>query len=292
MSQAKRNSLLLLLLFGMLTLIVAMSLPNLVLAPGQPFSLGQPQLASPGTSGALPGGELLVLLMRGILALTIIVFPLYVLYSLQTPEGRRRLIVNIVLIVMLFVAADYLRTRNTGHEEPLQAAAPQAVEKTLAASSPAAIFSATPPPGLTLIVALGTSIAIALLIVAAIWFLRRRILSEPPLERLAREVQSAIESLQMGNDWKVTVIRCYQQMSRVVQEEQGIARESTMTPREFEEQLISKGLPQEPIKTLTALFERVRYGNTPADDREEALALSCLTAIVDACGVGGKSREN
>jgi hypothetical protein len=59
----------------MLTLILAMSLPNFVLLPGQSFSLGTPQAAAPGISSVLSGGDLLTLVFRGLLALAVIIHP-------------------------------------------------------------------------------------------------------------------------------------------------------------------------------------------------------------------------
>src|SRR5690349_3282228 len=80
MSKAKRNALVLLCVVGVLILILGMSLPTLVLSPGQPFSLGQSQPQPFGMNGLLPGGSAIVLLFRGLLALGLILFPLYILY--------------------------------------------------------------------------------------------------------------------------------------------------------------------------------------------------------------------
>ena len=71
---------------------------------------------------------------------------------------------------------------------------------------------------------------------------------------------------------------------RVVKEEKGVARESAMTVREFEEQLVSKGLPEEAVQTLSRLFEQVRYGSMATSTREEDMAVASLNAIVEACG--------
>jgi hypothetical protein len=56
-----------------------------------------------------------------------------------------------------------------------------------------------------------------------------------------------------------------------------------MTPREFEDRLINRGLPGESIKTLTRLFEQVRYGSLNANPGEEDQAVACLTDIVNYC---------
>jgi hypothetical protein len=283
MSNAKRNALLLLFVFGLLTILLAMSLPNLVLGVGKPFSLGQPQSMFFGTS-PLPRSELPVLIIRGILALALIFFPFSLIYALTTADGRRRLLMYAVLMLIALFAADYLRNQNQAVEQAEQAMMGTSVQNLLAAdTNPPAIFTPTPPASLTAAVMLAIAITAAVLIVGAVWFLRRKQVTETPLQRLAVEVQNAIESLNTGGDLTTTIVHCYQEMSRVVQEQRGIARQITMTPHEFEDQLVGIGLPQAPIKTLTGLFERVRYGNTPVGTHEENLALACLTDIVNAC---------
>jgi hypothetical protein len=97
--------------------------------------------------------------------------------------------------------------------------------------------------------------------------------------------------LHAGEDFRTTILRCYREMSRVVQQERGMARDAAMTAREFERLLIGKGLPPEAISTLTRLFEQVRYGHLMAGAQDTRLAVSCLTRIVDACQVGGSGHE-
>ncbi|HTP10892.1 MAG TPA: DUF4129 domain-containing protein, partial [Anaerolineae bacterium] len=92
-----------------------------------------------------------------------------------------------------------------------------------------------------------------------------------------------------GGDFKLTIVRCYQEMSRVVREERGLAREAAMTPREFEDYLASQGLPRAALNTLTRLFEQVRYGSLPAAAQEEALALTCLTEIAEGLSLAGRT---
>ena len=133
---------------------------------------------------------------------------------------------------------------------------------------------------------------VVVFILVVIGYVReRRKLSGLPLQRLAETAQSTIESLQAGGDFGVIVIRCYQEMSRVVKEERGMARETAMTPREFKAQLVSNGLPHESVGTLTWLFEQVRYGSIALSDREEKLAVSCLADIVTACKTVGVRQD-
>jgi hypothetical protein len=293
MTTAKRNSLILLIATGVLTLILAMSLPNLVLLPGQSFSLGSPQAPTPGISSVLPGGDVLILIFRGLLALAVIILPFYIVYSLLTSEGRQRLIVDVVLIVALLLIADYLhnhRPVESAQQEAQIIAAPPDLAQ--GSAKPTTPFPAAPPSWLPPVVILAASaITVGLIFAVIAFFSHRAKTPESTLEKLGIEAQNAIESLQTSGDFGAIIIRCYREMSRVVREERGITRDMAMTPREFEDRLTAKGLPQDPIRTLTRLFEQVRYGGALTGTREQALALSCLTDIVSACKARGSQYE-
>lgn len=102
------------------------------------------------------------------------------------------------------------------------------------------------------------------------------------LDHLAVEASEAIQDLQSGADLKDTILNCYLEMSNALQSQRGIQRKTAMTPREFEIELERSGLPQEQIRRLTRLFEMVRYGNLSLGQEEQAEAITCLQAIVDA----------
>jgi hypothetical protein len=73
--------------------ILAVSLPEFHLRSGQPLPLGgEVKVPLMGDSTILPGGNVLLMLIRGFLALMIIALPIYIVYSLFSPEGRRRLL--------------------------------------------------------------------------------------------------------------------------------------------------------------------------------------------------------
>ncbi len=257
MSRAKRNSVLLLLTAMLLVLILAMGLPGLVLAPGQSFSLGQaqPQAAS-GSVSPLLGAEVLILILRGLLAVSLILLPLYIVLSLLTREGRRRLIANVVLFGIILLAADYVG-RLRRNLQPIQSSPIGEIPDlgALGRSEPTIFFSATPPPWLTFGITLAVSILTVALLVAVFLFIReRRRPYKTSFERLTDEAQKAIELLRAGSDLGETIIVCYREMSRVIRAERGIEREAAMTPREFERHLQDKGFPQASIQTLTRLF--------------------------------------
>ncbi|MBA3873203.1 MAG: DUF4129 domain-containing protein [Anaerolineae bacterium] len=292
MSKAKRNSLLLLGTVSVLIIIIAMSLPNLTLSPGQPFALEQAQLGIGGISATLPGGQALVWVIRGIIGLALIIFPLYVVFSLFTPEGRKRLIADIILIGILLLLTSFIQKLPAKEQkqepQPINVA-PQNLNGD--SGLPISVFSPTPPTWLTPAVILIGSVLVVIIIFIAIRFFQRIPSSDFSLEELAQEAQNAIQSLNTGGDLKVTVIHCYHEMTRIVKQQKGIERDATMTVREFEDHLVGTGLPQEALKTLTRLFEQVRYGGALAGGQEEKLALSCLTDIVNACMVIGGRHE-
>ncbi len=290
MSKAKRNSLYSLSAAGILVLILAMSLPNLVLSPGQPFSLGESHSeTNAGNGSVFPGGDELIWLFRGIIGLALVLIPLHIIISLQSPEGRQRLLADVIVIAALLLLAAYLDTHPLGEAGQLQElAANSAADQKIGPDLPIAVFSEDPPPWLAAGIILTVSALVVVFILAVIWFFKQRSKrSDGYLNQVAEAAQSAIESLQAGGDIKVTVIRCYHEMSREVKDKRGITREIAMTPREFEARLVTGGLPRESVGTLTRLFEQVRYGSMPPGDREERLALLCLADIVAACKAMG-----
>jgi hypothetical protein len=146
-------------------------------------------------------------------------------------------------------------------------------------------FEAHTPLWLELLVIVGVALSAAVLVFFLLDFFVRR--KTPPLarsfERLAQEAQNAVDALQAGGDVKDIVIRSYLQMSLIVREELGLAREKAMTPDEFEQTLVSTGVPRQPVHHLTRLFEEVRYGNRPTGREDERQAIADLSAIAAFC---------
>jgi hypothetical protein len=286
MSRSKQASLLWLAVAGLLVLLLAMGLPGVQLHPGRPFSLGRPQVDLGGGTSLLSDNQSLLVIFQGIIALALILLPVYIIFSLLTPEGRRRLVADVIAFGVLFAIAEYL------HSLPYN---PDATQQTPAAeianglsqldnSGPTAVFSATPPNWLVVLVSLAVSVAAVLGVSGLIRFIQhRRRAPRTALSKLADEAQTAMAALQHGGDLELTIIRCYQEMVRVIRDEQALTREQAMTPREFEDRLVARGLPRPPVLTLTRLFEQARYGRLPADSQQEAQAVACLTEIADAC---------
>lgn len=106
---------------------------------------------------------------------------------------------------------------------------------------------------------------------------------ESALANLALEAEAALAEIHAGGATLDAIIRCYLEMGQILSKNYGIEREEGMTPREFERRLVGLGLPDQPVDSLTRLFEAARYGRHAASAAERAEAVAALEAIVAAC---------
>jgi hypothetical protein len=274
---------------------LAAGLSGLELLPGKPH----PLLDMLGDLlraifGAIPDGQafgpLFVVLIWVAMLLLIVLLFLLILMARTKTQGSRW----VGYLVWLLALYLLVRFRPISTEE-WQGGAPALVPTlgpTPAAVTPgpdeivasATEFASSSPQWVILLVALILALlAMGGLLAAIQFFWRRSHVPASPLQQLAQEAQQALVELEAGADVKDTVMRCYFEMSRVLDEQQGMRRAGTMTPREFEQQLKAVGLPGAHVQRLTRLFEAVRYGARVANEREERQAVACLTAIVEAC---------
>ncbi len=227
---------------------------------------------------------------------TIIVLglPLVILQTLLSPEARKNLLKGLMPLVLfgllLFLA---LRAgRNLEQAQPTPAVMLETPEVTPVPEEPVeeavageAGETTRGAPGWLIwgaIVILALILALVLVGVGRLLF-RLSARSASPLAELADQAEEAVEAIRAGADLRDTVVLCYYRMSQTLQEQRGIWRETDMTPREFESYLARSGLPGEPVRRLTRLFEKVRYGAKIAGVEDERQALSSLGAIVEYC---------
>jgi len=279
----KRGGLLLLLGLAIVALVVlAAGLSDLTFLPGRPLPRFPRPSVELGEFFTLPGSELLGFLLGALYILGILLLPVAIVYVIISPEARKRVVRSLGLLLWLVALFVLIRARPEFFEElqlqPLDASAPG----DLGVAPPD--FVASFPPWLVV----STALVLAAIVVAGLvglgWILWRR--SHPPatpLDQLAQEAQSALDALQAGADIQDTVIRCYVEMSRVLDEQRGLRRAEAATPREFEQQLKETGLPDAQIEQLTRLFEAVRYGAKVAGEQQQRQAVDCLAGIVKAC---------
>jgi hypothetical protein len=263
-------------------IFLSAGLSDLEFLPGQPFFLAtesQQSLLEP-----LPGGESLMALVRGVVALAFICAPFLIVYFIVSPEFRKRVLrvlVSLLWIYALGIVLTYLRLDFALDEESSLGPSPgQGL-----GSMPIANFVNDPPQWLTVVATLILSVLLGGLLVGVIWYVWHLVhrSSPAPLEQLAQPAINALESLQAGGDLRNIVMRCYFEMVRVLDTQRGIQRQMDMTPREFERCLEEVGLSGEPVWQLTRLFEAVRYGAKDVGEDEESRAIACLTAIVEVC---------
>ena len=281
MSHRRRLTTLLFAGIAILTLMVlSAGLSGVELQPARPFTIaGQETDRFVGEAPTLPP-EVFKVLWQVLSLVFAIILPFAVLHFLVSPEGRKRVIRNTLLITtyaIFFLL--FLQNLRQG-SAPLLDNPPNGTGDAEQFSIPDIFVN--PPPWLIFIIGMLLVAALALLVT---YFVRRR---RPPVESdlqlVAREARIALADLRAGADVKDTILRCYLEMTVALSQARGVQRHHAMTPREFETYLARTGLSIDHVKRLTRLFEAVRYSthrSSPGDERE---AEACLQSIVEAYG--------
>lgn len=275
---------------GLLALVLlAISLNALQLAPGHPVSFQQ--LAPPVTTddSNTSWTRYLTAAFRVLMIIFWILVPILIIAMLIDKENRKRFLISIAIALPFVLLLLYLSTLKPAQKAAadlnlgnFSIATPMPGE---VATPPAAEY--TPPPGwVTSLATALIAVAAASAVIGAVFVIWRRWKSQSqlqePLKDVQREAQAALDAIYAGNDLRDTILRCYLQMTEVLRQYRGISRGNDMTPHEFELYLEKRGLPQEPVKQLTRLFEQVRYGALQPKGQDEQIAISSLTAIIRA----------
>ncbi|MBN2149014.1 MAG: DUF4129 domain-containing protein [Anaerolineales bacterium] len=227
--------------------------------------------------------------LQGIFYLFIFLYVLAFFSIFLTKEGRIRLVAMILLFALIYFCAHTLYDRVVEDPMPIPETTymeSDGLEPELTyTEEPAVMPDIQLTPNSWAVTAVGVVIAAAgaTAIAAFLWLLIRRRLYPSIAEAIAEEAQAAVDVLESGGELKDAVIRCYAQMSQVLQTQLALTREPAMTPREFERVLGKMGFPQDAVHTLTQLFEQVRYGSIPAGESGVEQALSSLRAIIAHC---------
>jgi len=263
-------------LTGVLLFLVAGSLARLQFEPGLPLPrMEESTLVAPGAGrdpsitleidqfffvvmGALMGLGLLVLLYRALKG---------VQWKRLWLDFVRLLGVILVLVALLFIAINMMPVVK------VETVAIPMVTETPPATAPLG----PPPPLLIWLVGLGLAVCVAL---AAAWVFGARRKPAEGINWLGLEAEKARQALLVGGETRDVILQCYQRMSQVLQEEQGIERQPYMTSGEFERVLVEDGYPQAPVRQLTRIFEIVRYGRGQPGTEEQQAAIAALEAIV------------
>jgi hypothetical protein len=272
---------------GVLVLAVGLlsaSLTGLKMQEGQMLILNGIHIAN--STGNIPGGEFILQFVRIVYLIAFIVTPFAIIYLIISPKARKvflrylQSLISIGLIIFLIskfiLSLDAANSKDSGKLGGGQLPG-------LPGPAPNLPPIPTPSEGLILGLSVAMAVIVTVVVSGLVYFLWRRIpRSENALDRIALEAQTALDDLRAGGNLKNTIMRCYYEMVKVLNEQRGIQRDRTMTPREFEAYLESNGLPEEPVRQLTHLFEDVRYGDIQVGEKEEQQARSSLSAIIEA----------
>lgn len=260
-------------------ILLTASLSNLELQPGTPFPGGidsgnDVQSVPP----LLPTQTYFIPLLRGIFALIFIVFLIDVAARLIALVNIKR-ILQLVLALVILLIIIYMLPRIT--PVPL---AYFLNESSNITTPPTFDYPLTPlgQPPQTLIQFVIIAIALGIGLLAFI-VVKRWLSSKSIEDELLQEAEQAVNALKAGADLRNVVLRCYFQMTHSLQEEQGIERDYTMTVQEFERWLENLGFPTIPLRQLTSLFEKVRYGKQQTNNTDEQIAMDSLNEIIQFC---------
>lgn len=269
----KRKTLIFLLLAAIVTGLVAASLPRLELKPGLPLPARKSQQEPlPPDQTTPPLSVSLNTFLVAVAEITLIAVAAYSVYKLLRGVPWREILgpsLIIAALALALVGALFALLKVRIHFEPqIPEILPPAVE---------GLPLGPVPSGLIWLVGIGLAVGIVLL---GIWFIRRPAQQARPGGPLELEAELALQALRTGSDLKNVIVRCYLQMSQVLQREQEIEMEETATAREFERLLEARGIPYAPVHQLTQLFEIARYGYRQPGPDDEQKAFECLNAIV------------
>ena len=99
----------------------------------------------------------------------------------------------------------------------------------------------------------------------------------------AADWDAADKGRRLDHVWATPDIAGAAHGSRILRDARGIERSRTMTPAEFQAELVRRGLPANPVANLTRLFEQVRYGRQTVGEAEQKRATENLAAVVEYC---------
>jgi len=266
-----------------LVLLVS-GLGTVELQPGRPFPLRV--IFGSGSRMAFDSGSVRSPSFAFVpIILVWVVMPLLLVYLLLSPQARREFIKRVLrwtaITILVMIAAHYWRMGILRRSETAAADDRSVRPEELPRLPEMPDYITTPPQWFIIVV----SLVLAGILVASAWWIirRRRPRVGEPLVEIAQGAEEALAEIRAGGNLRDTVMRCYDEMSRVLQA-RGISRQNSMTPREFEQQLTSLGVRDEHVRGLTRLFESVRYGQHKAGASEEEQAVASLQAIVQGYG--------
>jgi len=256
-------------------LVLASGLSHLRLQDALPFpgASSSPAETQVSVAGRAAPGVESVTIFEGLLAAVLIGLVLYLLARIIIAADLRNMLWIVAAAAAILMLLMLLPRVAPG--SPVHISSEGVPAEATEFESPTAPLG-TPPASFLWIA--GT-LAAAGGAVAGFVALRRRRMLASLQERLRREAATAVAAIESGADSTNAIIRCYIEMTRLIQRERGMERERSLTAREFEVALEDLGLPASPLGRLRRLFEDVRYGSRKFSPSEERSAVRSLGEI-------------
>jgi hypothetical protein len=270
----KRKALTFLLMAVVLTVLIAAALPQLELKPGislPDWEAGRGDLPQ----DQLPAASISInTYFLAVLEIVLVLVVVYGSYMLLKGVHWKKILAPALLIAGLVMIVFYIFFLLAGVRIKIDPFTPEVLPADL--NIPGEPLGHL-PQGLIWLAWMGLAAGIILL---GIWFIRRPPKYNQSGDLLGLEAERALRALRTGSSLNDVIVRCYIQMSQVLQKEQEIELEQTMTAREFEQLLETRGIPDAPVHQLTQLFEAARYGFRQLGQGDEQKAFECLNAIL------------
>ena len=259
--------------------LLSSSLSNLQLEAGTPFPGGgdSNNTAQPITNSP-PMSAYFNPFLRGIFSLIFIILLIYVPVRLISLIKLKQIFGLILTIIVLVTLVIILPRTMPGKPTVLQDESSNIIIPPLFYYPTSPLGK--PPEELIWFVLYVFFLGASFLIIKVV---KQQMGSAQVEEQLLQEAQNAVNALKAGENLKNVIIRCYLQMTHVLQKEQGMERSNNMTVREFENWLESKGVPCVPVRHLTHLFEKVRYGKLQLSENDEKTGVESLNEIIKYC---------
>jgi hypothetical protein len=102
---------------------------------------------------------------------------------------------------------------------------------------------------------------------------------EKKAEEFKAALDQAVYSLDLGSDYRSTIIQTYKALCSII-EESGIPQDASLTPREFEISARQRlGVVSNYLHEATMLFERARYSNEELTQEDTLKAKECFRGL-------------
>ncbi|MFC1996087.1 DUF4129 domain-containing protein [Chloroflexota bacterium] len=290
MSKSQKQKLIgLLISTSILLVLLGISLPVLQMKSGEMYLFQTSNQSVMGTSQGFENFKWFFLLIQGFLLFLIILTPIHIIISLLSKEGRRKLLSDLLKIALLFLVGMWLLDRGfpDGQPAPFEVFQPGNFDLSEIGVGTAAPpdFEANPQPWMLPLIMIGVAVVVAVITFFTYNFLsNRKSGDQPEFQDFADNAQNALKAIKEDKiDFNNVIIRCYAEMNQTLRIENGIQRDQAMTTNEFEQELLAKGFPAQPVQHLTQLFERVRYGLHQPEEIDKKVAIESLREIIGFC---------